>query len=62
MDDVLGVKSGGLPRGSLVLITDEVGASGGWLVAHLLRRALADADSVSATERLAHWLLNWLKR
>ena len=43
MDDVLGVKSGGLPRGSLVLITDEVGASGGWLVAHLLRRALAEA-------------------
>ena len=43
MDDVLGVKSGGLPRGSLVLITDEVGASGGWVVAHLLRRALAEA-------------------
>ena len=43
MDDVLGVKSGGLPRGSLMLITDEVGASGGWVVAHLLRRALAEA-------------------
>lgn len=51
MDDVLGVKSGGLPRGSLVLITDEVGASGGWLVAHLLRRALAEAATGAERER-----------
>ena len=45
LDEALDIRSGGMPRGAAVLVTDEVDASGAWLIAHLLRRAL-----VSATE------------
>ena len=46
---------GGMPRGAAVLVTDEVDASGAWLIAHLLRRALVSAaegsDDADASRR-----------
>ena len=41
MDEALGLRADGLPSGGALLVTDEVAASGGWLVTHFLRRALA---------------------
>ena len=43
LDEALDIRSGGMPRGAAVLVTDEVDASGAWLIAHLLRRALVSA-------------------
>ena len=44
-----------MPRGAAVLVTDEVDASGAWLIAHLLRRALVSAaegsDDADASRR-----------
>ena len=37
MDEALGLRADGLPSGGALLVTDEVAASGGWLVAHFLR-------------------------
>jgi hypothetical protein len=49
VDQALGVRGGALPSGAAVLITDEVAASGGFLVAHFLRRALrATEDAATA--------------
>ena len=53
VDEALGVRAGALPSGAVVLITDEVAASGGFLVAHFLRRALAAADEASTTNDCA---------
>ena len=55
VDDALGLRTGALPSGSFVLITDEVEASGGFLVAHFLRRALGAAEAeASAACHVAH--------
>ena len=50
MDESLEIRSGGIPRSSALLVTDEVDASGGWLIAHLLRRALGSAAAGSDAE------------
>ena len=50
MDEALGLRADGLPSGGALLVTDEVAASGGWLVAHFLRRALADAAAGSEAD------------
>jgi hypothetical protein len=47
IDEALEIRGGGIPRGGAVLVTDEVDASGAWLVAHLLRRALVSAAAGS---------------
>ena len=55
LDEALDIRSGGMPRGAAVLVTDEVDASGGWLISHLLRRALVSAaagsDDADASRR-----------
>ena len=55
LDEALDIRSGGMPRGAAVLVTDEVDASGAWLIAHLLRRALVSAaegsDDADASRR-----------
>ena len=47
IDEALEIRGGGIPRGGAVLVTDEVDASGGWLIAHLLKRALVSAAAGS---------------
>ena len=55
LDEALEIRSGGMPRGAAVLVTDEVDASGAWLISHLLRRALVSAaagsDDADASRR-----------
>ena len=59
LDEALDIRSGGMPRGAAVLVTDEVDASGGWLISHLLRRALVSAaagsDDADASRRAQAW-------
>ena len=40
MDDALGMRAGPLPPGVNVLVEDELAAGGGFVLAHLLQRAL----------------------
>ena len=55
LDEALEIRPGGIPRGAAVLVTDEVDASGAWLISHLLRRALVSAaagsDDADASRR-----------
>ena len=44
MDEALGMRAGPLPRGVHALVEDEIAAGGGFVLAHLLARALGRRD------------------
>ena len=44
MDEALGIRAGPLPRGIHALVEDEIAAGGGFVLAHLLARALGRRD------------------
>ena len=44
MDEALGIRAGPLPRGVHALVEDEIAAGGGFVLAHLLARALGRRD------------------
>ncbi len=44
MDEALGMRAGPLPRGIHALVEDEIAAGGGFVLAHLLARALGRRD------------------